>query len=445
MRAHELGGREAESAIGRNDEDDAVTLGGRSRHGPRGEQGLVVGVGVKRHQRALVCPSHVVAILAHDILGAVKVALLSDCYLPRLGGIEVQVHDLAAQLRARGHDVEVFTATPGTHGERYGRTEVVDGVAVHRMALRLPSNLPVNPVAPIAMRKRLAGFDVAHVHMGVVSPFAVDAAFLTMRMGLPTAMTWHCMLDRFAPVVSALGVVRRWAARGMAMSAVSDAAARPLRRAIGADGPVAVLPNGIDVSAWWPHILRPDDGVIRFVTAMRLAARKRPMPLLRIMRRARDLVPAGAPMHLEILGDGPDRRRIERFLREHGMTSWVSLPGRVPRAAVRDRYACADVYVSPARLESFGIAALEARTSGLPVVARNGSGVGEFVTDGINGFLADDDDGMAAAVARLASDSALRTSMRAHNLASPPEQNWPLVAELAEAEYLRATRAVVRA
>lgn len=49
-----------------------------------------------------------------------KVALLSDCYLPRLGGIEVQVHDLAGQLRAHGHEVEVFTATPGSHGERHG-------------------------------------------------------------------------------------------------------------------------------------------------------------------------------------------------------------------------------------------------------------------------------------------------------------------------------------
>ena len=149
-----------------------------------------------------------------------KVALLSDSYLPRLGGIEVQVHDLAAQLTSRGHHVEVFTATPGRHGERHGAAEVVDGITVHRMALRLPWDLPVNPLAPLTMRDRLATFDVAHVHMGVVSPFAVDAAFLTRRIGLPTAMTWHCMLDRFATVVSALGVVRRWAAGGMAMSAV---------------------------------------------------------------------------------------------------------------------------------------------------------------------------------------------------------------------------------
>jgi glycosyltransferase involved in cell wall biosynthesis len=375
----------------------------------------------------------------------VKVALLSDCYLPRLGGIEVQVHDLAAQLTSRGHHVEVFTATPGTHGERHGATEVVDGVTVHRMALRLPWDLPVNPLAPLTMRDRLATFDVAHVHMGVVSPFAVDAAFLTRRIGLPTAMTWHCMLDRFATVVSALGVVRRWAAGGMAMSAVSDVAATPLRRVLGGAGPVSVLPNGIDVAAWRPQGPRPDDGVVRFVTAMRLANRKRPVPLMRVIRQVRALVPAGREIALEVLGEGPDRGSVERYLAEHGMASWVSLPGRVPRSSVRDRYATADVYISPARLESFGIAALEARTSGLPVVARSGSGVGEFVTDGVNGFLADDDESMGAALARLASDDALRERMRAHNLDQAPAQDWPRVAELAEAEYQRAVGATVRA
>ncbi|HXR68538.1 MAG TPA: glycosyltransferase, partial [Dermatophilaceae bacterium] len=92
-----------------------------------------------------------------------KIALLSDCYLPRLGGIEVQVHDLAARLTGRGHEVVVFTATPGSHGERGGFVDRVDGVAVHRLALRLPFELPVNPLAPTLLRQRLAdgGFDVA--------------------------------------------------------------------------------------------------------------------------------------------------------------------------------------------------------------------------------------------------------------------------------------------
>ena len=373
-----------------------------------------------------------------------KVALLSDCYLPRLGGIEVQVHDLAARLAGRGHEVEVFTATPGTHGERWGRSEVVDGIPVHHHAMRLPSDLPVNPLAPLRMRRELEGFDVAHVHMGVVSPFAVDSAFLTMRMGLPTAMTWHCMLDRFAPVVSGLGVVRRWTARGLAMSAVSDVAAQPLRRVVGTAGPVTVLPNGIDVAAWTPPRQPVGDGVVRLVTAMRLARRKRPVPFVRVLRRMRDLVAPEIAIEVEILGEGPDRGEVERYLAEHGMTSWVRLPGRVTRDDLKTRYAAADVYISPGELESFGIAALEARTVGLPVVGRRGSGIGEFVTDDVNGYLARNDDDMAAALARLASDPALRERMTRHNLEHPPTQDWPVVAEIAEDEYARAIRGARR-
>ena len=70
------------------------------------------------------------------------------------------------------------------------------------MALRLPWELPVNPLAPPEVRRRLAdgGFDVAHVHMGVVSPFATDMADVALGLGLPTAITWHCLIERSRPL-----------------------------------------------------------------------------------------------------------------------------------------------------------------------------------------------------------------------------------------------------
>lgn len=373
-----------------------------------------------------------------------KIALLTDCYLPRLGGIEVQVHDLAARLIGRGHEVVVLTATPGTHGERGGFVDEVDGVAVHRLALRLPFELPVNPLATRLLRQRLAdgGFDVVHVHMGVVSPFAVDCARVATHMGLPTAMTWHCMLGSLEPVFRATRYVRRWASHGVAMSAVSAVAAEPLQRIVGSEGVVNVLCNGIDVDRWaGPTGQGPGreagDGV-RVVAAMRLAARKRPMPLLRIMVRVRALVPAETAISLEILGDGPDRARLERFIEAHNMRGWVRLPGRVTRDEVRARYAAADIYVAPAPLESFGIAALEARTVGLPVVGRWGSGLEEFVKDGLNGYLAADDEAMAGSLARLVLDDELRGSMAAYSRSTPPEQSWGRILDGAEAEYRRA-------
>jgi len=374
----------------------------------------------------------------------VKIALLSDCYLPRLGGIEVQVHDLASRLICRGHEVVVFTATPGSRGERGGFIDMVDGVEVHRLALRLPFELPVNPLAPGLLRERLTrgGFDVAHVHMGVVSPFAVDCARVTTELGLPTAMTWHCMLGPLEPVLRVAGYVRRWAGFGVAMSAVSGVAAEPLQRVIGSAGTVSVLSNGIDVDRWatpqGQAAVREPGRSVRVVSAMRLAARKRPMALLRIMAEVRALVPAGTGIALEIFGDGPDRGRLERFIASRDLAGWVTLAGRVTREELRARYASSDIFVAPAPLESFGIAALEARTVGLPVVGRRGSGVQEFVKDGLNGCLASSDKEMALSLGRLITDEALLASMSAYNQGTPPEQSWERILDGAESEYLRA-------
>ena len=370
--------------------------------------------------------------------------MLSDCYLPRLGGIEVQVHDLAARLIGRGHEVVVFTATPGSRGERGGFVDQVDGVAVHRLALRLPFELPVNPLAPGLLRQRLAsgGFDVAHVHMGVLSPFAVDCTRVATDMGIPTAMTWHCMLGPFEPVFRAAGYVRGWAHRGVVMSAVSAVAAEPLQRVVGSAGIVNVLSNGIDVDLWAPSVgsvsARGSGDGVRVVSAMRLASRKRPLPLLRTMARVRELVPAATGIRLDVFGDGPDRGRLERFITAHDMGSWVRMPGRVTRPELRERYAASDIFAAPAPLESFGIAALEARTVGLPVVGRSGSGVQEFVKDGLNGYLATDDEAMATSLARLVADDGLRESMTAYNRSTPPEQSWGRILDGAEAEYRRA-------
>jgi glycosyltransferase involved in cell wall biosynthesis len=347
----------------------------------------------------------------------VKVALLTDCYLPRLGGIEVQTHDLAAQLQQRGHEVEVFTATQGQHGERHGFVEDIDGVRVHRMAVRLPWQLPVNPLAPPQVRRRLAdgGFDVAHVHMGVVSPFATDLAGVALGLGMPTAITWHCLMEHSRPVFRVLGHARRWGERGASLSAVSGVAAATVQQVVGTG----------------------DGAPVRVVAAMRLATRKRPGAVLDIAERARAAVPAEVAMRLDLFGEGPERGRLERRVAQRGL-DWVHLPGRVTRDQLRQAYWDADVYLTPVRLEAFGIAALEARTAGLPVLARSGSGVGDFIEDGVNGFLGDEDESLAAALADLVTDRDLRHRIAAQNATVPPAQGWAAVVALAEEEYLRA-------
>ena len=128
---------------------------------------------------------------------------------------------------------------------------------------------------------------------------------------------------------------------------------------------------------------------------------------------------------------------MERYRLRHGL-DWVALPGRLDPEALRELYGGRDVYVAPAVLEAFGIAALEARAAGLPVVAREGTGVVEFVEDGVEGLLAASDAGLVDAVTRLAADPVLRERIGAHNRAVPPTVTWDEVVARAGAAYDRA-------
>lgn len=369
----------------------------------------------------------------------VRIAHISDCYLPRLGGIEVQVHDVATRQVRAGHDVVALTATPGAGAGRGHQVEDLDGVTVHRLATHMPFELPVNPFAPRAMREILGtGVDVVHVHAGVVSPFAVDGARVAVSLGLPTVVTWHCLLGAAEPAFRWLDRGLGWAARPVALSAVSDVAAAPLRRIAGPGTEVTVLPNGIDVAAWRVSPAPREDTDVHVVATMRLAPRKRPMPLLRMLREVRRLVPAGVRLRASVIGDGPARPTLQRFLERHGMADWVQLLGRLSREEIRELYRRADVFIAPAELESFGIAALEARCAGLPVVAKAVSGIREFVHDGQEGLLAGSDSEMVDALVRLVTDTELRTRIARHNRDVEPAVSWPDVLKLAESEYLRA-------
>ena len=369
----------------------------------------------------------------------VKVALLSDCYPPRLGGIERQVHDLAHRLVAEGHEVEVFTATAGPDGERDGtRTTEGNGVVVHRMALRLPGGVPVNPLAPpeVGRRLRAGGFDVAHAHLGVVSPFASDLVGTALAVDLPVLATFHCALGRNQAWLRAVGTVRRWAERGVALSGVSRMTAGQVADVAGG-ATVEVLHNGID-AGWWAEGAHDTDAEgLHVVTAIRLVSRKRPLVLLRSLERARALLDPAVPMRATIPGAGPQRRVMEAYLRARGI-DWVDLPGRMDREQLRDLHHSADVYASVALLEAFGIAALEARSAGLPVVTRTGTGVEDIVTHGVDGLLVDTDEELAVAVAGLGADRERLAALTARARATPPAQEWPRVLEEHLRQYRRA-------
>jgi len=373
----------------------------------------------------------------------VRIVHVTDCYAPRTGGIESQVADLAARQSAAGHDVHVLTATLGEAGERGGVVDVEHGVHVHRLGARIPFDLPVNPVGPRLLRDAYASLepDVVHVHAGLVSPFAFDGSRLALEQGLPTAITWHCMLDGVIPALRAAVHSTHWSHPRAALSAVSTVAAERVRRVF--DAPVEILPNGLELDAWAPGPAgdgtgpESEPGPLRLVATMRLAPRKRAVPLVELVAAARDRLPAGS-LRLTLIGSGPAASRVRAAVSRSRLQNVVDLRGRLSRPQVRDAYREADVFLAVAELEAFGIAALEARTAGLAVVARRGTGIAEFVEDGVDGLLVADDAEMTEAVVHLARDRRLLDGILAHNRAVRPPFGWTEVLAAAEAEYDRA-------
>ena len=377
-----------------------------------------------------------------------RITHVTDCYLPRLGGIEIQVRELALQQKAAGHDVRVITATPGIE-VRYG-VDVVDGIEVHRVTAPMPFDLPIHPrvnfhVAAILRRHPT---DVVHAHGGVVSPFAYPAARQAARLGVPTLLTIHSLWGPAAPAFSLADRVLRWSRWGVTLSAVSEAAAQPMRDIVGGRQPVYVLNNGIDAQRWrTPSDNELSNGAhvhnrVHIVAVMRLAPRKRAMPLMSMLRAVRSAVPEDIALHATLAGDGPAMSRVSDYVTTHDMTSWVTLAGRVTHDEIRDLYADADIFVAPAQLESFGLAALEARTAGVPVVAFRETGMAEFITDGVEGVLADDDASMVAAIAALATGEADRSRIATHNRTTVPAQVWSNVLARLDEVYAATIAAV---
>jgi glycosyltransferase involved in cell wall biosynthesis len=358
----------------------------------------------------------------------VKVALVCDWYHPRIGGIELHLNDLATRLGAAGHDVVVITPTPGDASVNGIRVVRIDAPRAPRFGF-LTTRAGVRMVGDAIANERV---DVAHCHVSIVSPAALGGALHAERRRIPTVVTFHSVVPRTDLLARAAGFAlgsRSWRVR---YTAVSERVARDVRPFAG-NAPVDVLPNGIDVGFWRVEPKPPDDDTVRLVSVMRLNPKKRPLALVAMMERLRKL-----PMHLRVIGDGPERSLIERAVASSGLANRIEICGRRSREEIRSLLAESDIFVLPTVRESFGLAALEARCAGLPVVGMAESGVSEIIAHDREGLLAESDVEFAAHIATLVTDRAKRQAIAAHNRSTVPNCDWPRVIDAHLAIYREA-------
>jgi glycosyltransferase involved in cell wall biosynthesis len=147
--------------------------------------------------------------------------------------------------------------------------------------------------------------------------------------------------------------------------------------------------------------IAPDRQIILIVG--RLSREKDHLTLL----RAVDRLQSNLNPHLLVVGEGPERGRIEQEIRQRGLTEHVTLTG-LQRSA-EPYYRIANLAVLSSLSEGSPNALLEAMSAGVPVVATNVGGIPEIVTDGESALLvpAGDVESMAAAMAKLLTDTSL--------------------------------------
>lgn len=336
-----------------------------------------------------------------------RIALVSDWFLPRLGGIELQLKDLAVELLSRGCEVRVHTTTPGP--------AEVAGVPVIRTPARLAPGLgfAISPNLVGTIRSELAAgrYTVLHVHMSIVSPLGYAAIVAGLDLGLPTVVTFHSVLGFTSQVLRLADRLTGWSKWPLALTGVSERVASELRGAA-PDLAVTLLSNGVNPEFWKVPRNREDTPIL-VVSAMRLNRRKRPLALLEAFRHAQTAA-SGRQMKLCVAGMGPEIGAMQRYIIRHALQNDVTLLGVQPREELRSLYSRAHIFVLPSIQEAFGIAALEARCASLPVVAMRAAGCADFLAaHGGSQLLADSDAELAAHIARLATDDALREHLAA--------------------------------
>lgn len=301
-----------------------------------------------------------------------------------IGGSERHLLTLLPALAERGLDV----AFVGLDDPAWDPSDFYGALGVPAVRLRSPRD-----VDPLLLGRLVRGLraDIVHTHLVHADLYGGVAAKLR---GTKLVSTKHNddpfrrgpfrhvergllrMADRVVAITDAL--------RDFTVEQVGASEAKVQTIHYGLDGPP---------EPWGDN---PPDRVPSGARILLSTSRLTPQKGIDVAIRALPSLPDDTV--LVVLGEGPERTRLEALASELGVESRVFLLGRVPDVAAW--LGRATVYVHPARWEGFGLGVLEAMHASLPVVATRASSLPELVVDGVTGLLVpvDDEHGLAAAI-----------------------------------------------
>lgn len=347
-----------------------------------------------------------------------RVAMFTNNYLPFLGGVPLSINRLYRGLLRLGQRVTIFAPT---YPEPWLDPE--DGSVV-RCPKLFKARLAGFPVANVFFRTIKTAFkasasDLVHVH----HPFWLGKKGLRLakKQGLPVVFTYHTRLERYTHYLPFPGtalknlaahlLIKRFANRCEAIITPTPSTEEYLRN-LGVSALIETIPTGIameDYRCWTPEQVQElrgrhaagEDPLL--ISVSRMAKEKNLDFLIDGLAKVKELIPT--PFTCLLVGDGPEKARLEEKAAALGLSDTLVFTGNMPPQDVARCYLAADLFVFASTSETQGMVLVEAMAGGCPVVAVRASGVYDVVKDDYNGLLvAQSTASWSKAVAALLSD-----------------------------------------
>lgn len=336
------------------------------------------------------------------------------CY-PSSGGSGIVATELGLALAHRGWQVHFITyALPvrlkGYEENVYFHEVQTDNYPVfHHPPYTLSLAVKITEVA------ETHGLDVIHVHYAI--PHAT-CAYLAREMLRPRRLrvvtTLHGTDITLVGVQPSFHKVVRFSIdESDHVTAVSEFLRQRTIESFAPRRPIEVIPNFVDTDRFRPRSERGSTCSLRSsgLPIVLHASNFRPVKNIPFVLQTFAKIRERVPCRLVMVGDGPERFPAQQLTRALGLESDVVFLG--VQEAMEDLMAQADLVLLPSQHESFGLTALEAMSSGVPVIATDRGGTTEVIVSGVSGYLSDptDIEGMAELGAKVLTDRNLSRAM----------------------------------
>lgn len=310
-----------------------------------------------------------------------KIALCSDYFYPKIGGITTHIENLARMLKKRGHEVIIITKMSDFNDQAHGLN-----VVRIKSLFRSSQTLDIPRLDDLEEALRETRLDIIHAHHAF-SPISLFSLLIGKRLGIKTVLTNHSIQFLYdfnylwKPSSLMLFPLKQYINSADRIIAVSRVAATFISHFT--DKEVSIIPNGVNIEEFAPHIKKFDGKSILFVG--RLVYRKGLHLLLEAMKQ---VVNEKNNVELTIAGSGYLSPVLKAVVKTSGLHNNIFLREGLRKSELIDLYQRANIFVLPSIFgESFGIVLLEAMASRTPIVATAQGGIREIVNHMETGLL----------------------------------------------------------